>query len=420
MNPDAHHTSSEDNSQRPSWLTWVRRAGWGVLLLTLATLPIGALVVAFDMLMGMPERPNCHSRLWMEKSDANRLYCAQTLADERTPESLERAIALVDGFPDDHPLRDQSDRFLNEWSFQLLDVADDRFQSGSLDEAIAIANRIPPHTDAYNAARDRITIWQETWTTAEDLYTQVENALALGNWETALVRARELRFIENDYWARVRYDEVARRAQAGREAEQQMASAERQRTEDSTDEWRNKWETERDAEDLAALERAQAIAQAGTVNDLQEAIAMARRVIWGTTHYDRAQDLIATWQYQLEVSEDAPRLNYARQLAESGEVDDLEATIDEARDIPSYRSLHDEARSEIEQWQQQIRDLTRESMDSPIPTEPSGNASANDPINSSERSPGPVWITDPSPEPSSTDSYTDSYSDTAPRSAPTE
>lgn len=327
MNPETHPTPTESHP----WRKWLRRIGWGTWLFMLTALPIGTLVVAVDMLTEMPERPNCHSRFWMEQSDANRLYCAQTLAGERTPESLERAIALLDGFPEDHPLRNQSDRFLAEWSFRLLDVADDSFQAGNLDRAIAIASRIPPQTDAYHSARDRILQWQDIWATAEELHVQIENALALGNWETALVRARELRFVDNHYWARDRYSELARRAQSGRESDQKLAAAQQQRMAGSTTQWRNRWEAERNAEDLATLERAQAIAQTGTADDLQNAIALARQIIWGTAHYDQAQDLIAAWRLQIEQSEDAPQLDYARQLAESGNVDALEAAISEAR-----------------------------------------------------------------------------------------
>ncbi|TVQ21275.1 MAG: hypothetical protein EA367_06345 [Leptolyngbya sp. DLM2.Bin15] len=321
------------------------------------------------MLMALPESTSCPRYFDAEHSDTLRVYCAQQLADEGTSDSLQRAIALVDRIPSDSPTRDQGDRLIQTWSAKLLELAEERFQAGHLDEAVALARKVPPRTDAYIQARDRMDAWQAVWQEAEAVYSRADDAIALGNWDVALSRGRALLTLENRYWAMERYPDLARRAQEGREQDQWLADAAKRRRANmapSTEGRRTQWEQERDQRDLQVLQQAQALAQSSNVDDLREAIVNARRIIWGTPHYDQAQSLITTWQDQVQAIEDAPRLEQARQLASSGDVEDLESAIREARRIPSYRSLHPEAQSHIQVWQQQIREMAAESM-TPVP-----------------------------------------------------
>ncbi|MBF2089818.1 MAG: hypothetical protein IGR80_13730 [Synechococcales cyanobacterium K44_A2020_017] len=353
------------SSQMSPVVIWAKRVGWGVWLSLLVLLPVGALSIAFKMLMTMPESTSCPRYFDAEHSDSLRIYCAQQLADEGTSDSLQQAIALLDRLPRDSPTRSQGDRLVQDWSAELLELAEEQFQTGHLDEAVELAGQVPPNTDAYIQARDRMDAWQAVWQDAEAIYSRADDAMALGNWDVALSRGRDLLTLDNRYWAMERYPELARRAQEGREQEQWLAEAAKRRRTNlttSTEGRRTQWEQERDQRDLQVLQEAQALAQSSNVDDLREAIVNARRIIWGTPHYDQAQSLITTWQAQVQAIEDAPRLAQARQIASSGEVEDLESAIREARRIPSYRSLHPEAQSDIQVWQQQIREMTAESM----------------------------------------------------------
>lgn len=389
---------------------WARKVGWSALIMLLVALPVGTLTIAFDMLMEMPSQANCRSRFRINPSDADRLYCAQNLANEGTIDSLQKAIALIEAWPTDHPLRRKHAPLVEAWSQQLLDLAEEEYQSGSLDNALTIARQISPHTDVYRTAREQMMVWQRTWQEAELIYTRVENAIASEEWVVALERARGLLAIDNRYWAGDRYEEISQQAQAGRESEMWAYMAEQRRRANlsnlSIDAWRQRWNLEQSTEDLAMLQQAETLARSGQVDDLREAIALSRRVIWGTTHYDRAQSLIDTWQEQIEVAEDSPRLSRARQLASSGDVESLEAAISEARRIPSYRTLHDQAQTDIEVWQDQIRDMTVDSM-----AEPAWQSDWEEPANLPDWAPtaDPRSPLSPNWSPEADDRFSDAY-----------
>ena len=86
---------------RLSWQSWA-------LVLVLACGGIG--FTATTMLLRLPANPNCPRIFWPIASASMRLYCAQLEADAGTVESLLRAIELVAVLPQDHPLRGEIDR----------------------------------------------------------------------------------------------------------------------------------------------------------------------------------------------------------------------------------------------------------------------------------------------------------------------
>ena len=64
-----------------------------------------------------------------------RLHCAQLAASKQTVKDLLQAIALVKQLPANHPLRGEIDRFLEEWSRDILQLADQSFQAGDLERS---------------------------------------------------------------------------------------------------------------------------------------------------------------------------------------------------------------------------------------------------------------------------------------------
>lgn len=105
-------------------------------------------------------------------------------------------------------------------------------------------------------------------------------------------------------------------------------------------------ETER-LEDQPMVDRAMRLAQGGTIEALQSAIAQASQIDLGRALRGRAQTLIAGWRAQIQTIEDQPKLDQAWMLARQGKLMDA---IDVASTIQSGRSLHREARSAIARW----------------------------------------------------------------------
>lgn len=92
-----------------------------------------------------------------------RIYCAQLEAAEGTVDSLLKAINLVEALPSDHSLRSEINKSVEEWAIAILDIAEEKFQSGQLQEAITIARKVPSHVQVYNVVEERIEKWRSLW-----------------------------------------------------------------------------------------------------------------------------------------------------------------------------------------------------------------------------------------------------------------
>lgn len=116
-------------------------------------------------------------------------------------------------------------------------------------------------------------------------------------------------------------------------------------------------------EDQPYLAQAEAKAKSGQIPDLKIAITEASRVAPDRVLRGRAQDLIATWQDQIETLEDQPILNQAIALADQS---DLEGAIDRAGNIQAGRALYARAQGLIDDWRNQQIINAQRVIDRPI------------------------------------------------------
>jgi type II secretory pathway pseudopilin PulG len=100
-------------------------------------------------------------------------------------------------------------------------------------------------------------------------------------------------------------------------------------------------------EDRPILVQARALARSGTIPALEEAIAKAQEVELGRALRIEAQTLVAEWRQEIQVIEDRPILDAAVALADQGE---LRQAITEAQKIAPGRALHSRAQGLIEDW----------------------------------------------------------------------
>ena len=100
-------------------------------------------------------------------------------------------------------------------------------------------------------------------------------------------------------------------------------------------------------EDRPTLLQAQALAQPGTIPALRSAIDQASQVELGRALRGEAQTLIAAWQGEIQVIEDRPMLDAAVALANQGK---LKEAIQEARKIEANRALHGRAQTLVQDW----------------------------------------------------------------------
>ena len=146
---------------------WTKSCVLWSILLTL--MPSGIGFVSMSMLLKLPSAPNCPQIFWPLASASIRLHCASLAASKQNVNDLLQAIALVKDLPNNHPLRGQINDLLEQWSRDILDLADDSFQSGNLDEAIATVRQVPEDLEARNIVEEQVSKWQSAWSKGEDI-----------------------------------------------------------------------------------------------------------------------------------------------------------------------------------------------------------------------------------------------------------
>ncbi|MEW6497092.1 MAG: chromosome segregation ATPase [Cyanobacteriota bacterium] len=376
---------------------------FSAILIVLLTGSVGFTAVA--LLLKLPAVPNCPATFWPLASASMRLYCAQLAANKQTSEDLLQAIALVEALPDDHALRPEINRNIEQWSLDILKIGEQKFQAGKLKEAIEIARQIPKKVSAYNLVDKQVERWESNWKKAESIYNQVEQLLRQSNWTQAFREAVKLSYVDNQYWATTKYNELSKKVQLAREDSAKLDKAyELKRTGRIDDilaaikeaekitpqsyaykeaqdliaecgkklldvaenrlekgNWQGVLEVankippsvklEAEKADLIDLAQAASTAASGTSTDLERAIASAQNLRPDRPLYEKAQQFIDRWKREIE---DVARLERARMYAESGLVPDLRTAIAEAQQIPNGNPRYQEARREISRWTTQV------------------------------------------------------------------
>ncbi|MEM9002277.1 MAG: chromosome segregation ATPase [Cyanobacteria bacterium P01_F01_bin.86] len=378
---------------------------WAFLMLVLVGGIGGASAVS---LFRIPNLPNCRAIFWPTAAASTRLQCADAYAQESSVENLLAAIALVEELPRDHPLRPDINTRVEMWADQILDVADQTFHQGKLEDAIKIAQKIPQSTAAAGVVSDRIGSWQKTWEQAESIFQEAENHIKASRFQDAFAAAIQLRTVANRYWSSTQYDELMNLITRTREDVNILANAERQAAQGTVDdilqaieqvasvasdsyvyeeakatlknigrqlldlaeealaradgaEARNilskippEAELGEEIADFRTLADAYELIWAGTTTGYESAIVRLQSMSPDRPLYSRVQELKQQWQWELEA---VAQLNWAQQIAQPGSVDSLRTAIAEAQKVTSSNPLWDEAQDQIQQWREAIADI---------------------------------------------------------------
>jgi len=385
------------------WLkSWVL---WSVLLILI---PGGIGLIAMAMLFKLPAAPNCPKIFWPLASASVRLHCASLAASKQTVNDLLQAIDLVKQLPPNHPLRRQINGFLEEWSRDILRLADESFQSGSLDEAIAIARKIPPDLMVKSLVDAQVEQWRSIWSKGEEIYTQAEAELRERHWQSAFMIGSRLLRSQNKYWASTKYEQLNHIIETAHTDSDQLFKAENlanshvvdnilaaikiaqsikensyvyKKAQELIPAFAHKMfklaqsamdrrdadtalaivrripaigELQSEIDDFIVLGEAQRSAWIGTVSGLSAAIAQAQQIDTSREIYDKAQRLIAQWQLEIQ---DVSHLDKARGLASGGTIDNLSSAISEAELIPHSNPRAQEAGKDIGLWHSQIESI---------------------------------------------------------------
>ena len=115
---------------------------------------------------------------------------------------------------------------------------------------------------------------------------------------------------------------------------------------------RERWQLQ--VQDIRILSEARDLAQAGTIEQYSAAIAKAGEVPRNNPLWSQAQQEIGSWNRQIQLIEDRPILERAREIALPGDINSLGNAIIQARAIAKNRALYRDAQREIGDWQVRI------------------------------------------------------------------
>ena len=390
------------HQKRPWWQMWQL---WGILLV-LCSGGIGYGATA--MLLKLPRTQSCSKVFWPVASASVRLYCAQTAAEDRDVEGLLSAIDLVAVLPKNHPIRGEIDRNIDRWATSILNVGEEKFQSGKLDEAISTAKKIPANVSAKELVNEKIADWKTVWSEGEEIYSEVENSLRKADWNGAFNWAVRLTDSSNEYWATTKYEESINNINVAQEENASLSKAQIQVDSGKIDDlilaidkadkidrdsyaydqaqeiiaqakekivaqaeqlieqqqWRELLQiTTRMPRSLKLQERnrdwqilanAGSSAQLDTVFGIEDAIEEARKLKKDSEYYSLGRKLIRRWKLEID---DVANLSKARELARPGTIISLNKAIAQAREIPSANPRYSEASQEIAKWRGQIQTI---------------------------------------------------------------
>lgn len=306
-----------------------------------------------------------------EKQAWGRLRQAQRLAETALLDDLAAAIRRARQVPTDSYAGEQAKTEIEQWSQDLLKLAEAALADQDWERAIAAAEGIPRSSDAFPKAEDLVQLGQAQTLAEQDRLGAYLHAWALAQqippnrplyeparlsvtqWESQIQNLGQLQvarwFASLDerlaYELAIDFAEMVEVDQPRRSEAQTLVAH-----------WRNQVETLADRHFLA---QARGLALAGTLDSLRAAIAVAGKIDLGRALRLDAQTLIAEWQAQTERIRDQPILDQARNLARQGQ---LQAAIDQAAQIDSERALYPEAQAAIDGW---VRDI-QTSQDRPL------------------------------------------------------
>lgn len=389
------------NTESNNW-----KISWQLLSLILAVSFGGIGFLATTVLLRLPSNPSCNNISLFFSSATNRIYCAQLEAEKNEVDSLLKAIALLEELSPEHPLRNEINRYTKEWSEDILKLAEKELNQGKLEEAIAIARKIPSTLENYTMVEETIAQWNEIWDKAEKIQEEIETELRNSQWNKAFLVAVNLLNINNDYWQTTKYQEIVKTINLAREESKQLddayatlraggldnylktievasaippssysyneankliEEAENKITDMAVkfvdnDNWnelgdlaakipdQSKLKTQ--ARDWTTIASAGRNANLGTVSGMELAIAEGEQIPSDSKFYTKTRELVQTWIAQ---KEDLTHLANARDLARSGSIADLNAAITKAQLVGNDNPLYREARQEIRQWQRDIQ-----------------------------------------------------------------
>ncbi|NJN61413.1 MAG: hypothetical protein HC795_07690 [Coleofasciculaceae cyanobacterium RL_1_1] len=352
-----------DSSKRAMNALWGWPLFWLTMLLGVGFTAVGALAWLFSM----PPVPEC-DRPELLVSDRERLQCAQMQAESGELRDIERAINLVTSWPEDHPLQREGEHLIERWSAEIVDIANQAADSGQLDRALDLLDRIPNDSPSYAIAQDLRLQWEQSWREGTAIFDRVLAALKSQNWGEAEYQADQLAFMTDYYWSEVRYKDATTRIAAEKEGRRKLKQA-KQLVKEANDDPQAVYSA---LESIGQVDR-ETYARAASVPEInewskklltwaigrkredriEEALAAAKIIPQEAELYPRARDLVALSQAELMIGRDFSPLSIPLNEQILLIMDAQAVTAEMSPKHPLYRS----SQALLSPWKLYLEDL---------------------------------------------------------------
>lgn len=112
--------------------------------------------------------------------------------------NFKAAIAEASKIPQADVYHQEAQQLINQWSETVLEIARNEYESGKLNEAIAITNAIPATSRIYPQTQAAIKHWQGEWQENTSYLKAAQTALNEGKWQNALSFSHQV--TDTPYW----------------------------------------------------------------------------------------------------------------------------------------------------------------------------------------------------------------------------
>ena len=120
---------------------------------------------------------------------------AQTLADNG---KFKDAVNLAAEISPEHPVYQQTQQLIGQWSERMWELAREQYQAGKLETSVYIAKAIPKyHAPTYEKAQQAAKEWPSQWQTNKSNLQAARVALKQGKWQAAINEGNKL---TTPYW----------------------------------------------------------------------------------------------------------------------------------------------------------------------------------------------------------------------------
>ena len=406
--PDSHQYRPQAQVHSPN------RSWHWLLLATLSCVAAtGTAVGAFLWLIQLPPSVDCQSP-GSVSTDRAQLFCAQAAAASGQVDDVMAGLALVGQWGPSHPLFQEVQPLVDEWSQVALQAAKERVQQSDLDGAIALINQIPPTSPVYKTAQATLASWRQTWQQGEQTAATIQTALKQQDWATATAGIDLLAKMDDDYWRVNQVQALSRQVRLERQGQRLLAqsialatpggsdrlgAAIRTATQidPSTYAWKsaqpylNRWsdwllklgldkwyagdldtaiqlgrqsalnpDRAKAAQDLIHLSQARQMALSSLGNwhsspqqsiNLYRAMLLANQISPSSAVYAQAQSSVQTWRTHLG---DLGTLQIAQTIGRFPTINTLQMAIDQAQQVPQGHPRRIQAQTLIAYWRTEI------------------------------------------------------------------